>query len=441
MAEGDLAKDLASLRIDRGGERADAPTTSAGSAAGSGGQRTSSGRHGGGVVRFVVVVGLLAGLGFGIKVAAPRISERVFKPEVQVTEITLVSPAQASVELSSTGYVLPQTVAKVGAKVVGKITKVHVKEGAQVKAGAILFELDATDQKSALATAQAKVASAAARAAAAKARAAAARANVAELEVQLERQKKLAAAGAVTTNTVEDLELKLKGLKAQVLVADADSAAAYADATAAQAEVGVYSGNLSAMTIAAPIDGTAIGKPVSVGDVVSPGTPLVELADFTTLLVETDVPEARLGLVKAGAPCEIVLDAYPDKRLAGEVAEIVPKLNRAKAAGTVKVKITSKVDVLPEMAARVSFLKKALEAAEMKEPPKKVVPAAALVDRAGQKHVFVIDGGKLRLVPVTVGGPFGGGLELKEGPTAGTRVVNNPASALSDGQAVKEGSP
>lgn len=433
MAEGDLAKDLASLRIDRGGERADAPAVGHGTPASGGRAR--------GVVRLAVAVVLVVGLGLGIKVAAPRISERVFKPEVQVTEISLVSPAQASVELSSTGYVLPQTVAKVGAKVVGKITKVNVKEGAQVKAGTVLFELDATDQKSALATAQAKVASAAARAAAAKARAAAARANVAELEVQLERQKKLAAGGAVTANTVEDLELKLKGLRAQVLVADADSAAAYADATAAQAEVGVYNGNLSAMTIAAPIDGTAIGKPVAVGDVVSPGVALVELADFTTLLVETDVPEARLGLVKLGSPCEIVLDAYPDRRLAGEVAEIVPKLNRAKAAGTVKVKITTKVDVLPEMAARVSFLKKALDAAEMKEPPRKVVPAAALVDRSGQKHVFVVDGGKLRLVPVTVGGPFGGGLELREGPAAGTRIVNNPSTALSDGQAVKEGNP
>lgn len=428
MAEGDLAKDLASLRIDRGSDRADAPTPGRPS-----GERTR------GVVRFVVVVVLLVGLGVGIKVAAPRVAERVFKPEVQAAEITLVSPAQASVELSSTGYVLPQTVAKVGSKVVGRITKVNVKEGGQVKAGAVLFELDATDQKSALTTAQAKVASAGARAAAAKARAAASRASVAELEVQLERQKKLAAAGAVTANTVEDLELKLKGLRAQVLVADADAAAAYADATAAQAEVGIYSGNLSAMTIAAPIDGTALGKPVAVGDVVSPGTPLVELADFSTLLVETDVPEARLGAVKVGAPCEVVLDAYPDRRLAGEVAEIVPKLNRAKAAGTVKVKITTKIDVLPEMSARVSFLKKALAAAELKEASKKVVPAAALVERAGQKHVFVIDGGKLRLVPVTVGEPFGGGLELKEGPPAGTRVVNNPSPALADGQAVKEG--
>jgi RND family efflux transporter MFP subunit len=413
----DLSRDLASLRIDRS---------------------TPPPRRGVpswlyGVAAVAVLVGVVA-------FAAPSLSAKFFKTGVEVTEILLVSPAQASVDLTSTGYVLPQTVAKVGSKVVGRVKAVHVKEGAKVKAGDLLFELDPTDQKSALSAAQAKVSAASARATAAKARAQAARSNVAEVEAQLARQKKLLEGGAVAQSTVDDIALRLGGLQAQVGVAEADAKTALADAAAAQIDVSVFQGNLEAMTVVAPIDGTAITKPAAVGDVVNPGQALVELADFSTLLVETDVPEARLGIVKVGAPCEVVLDAAADKRLRGEVAEIGPKLNRSKATGTVKVRILDRdTTVLPEMAARVSFLQKALAEADLKEPPKKIVPQTALVDREGRKHVFVLDGGKVRLVPVTLGAPFAGGFELREGPAPGTRVVANPPPTLVDGQAVKEG--
>lgn len=412
-----LSHDLASLRIDR---KAPPPKRK--------------------FPAWLLVLALLGAAGAGIAFAAPKLSAKVFKQEVQLTEIALISPTQGVVNLSSTGYVLPQTVAKVGPKVVGRIAKVNIKEGARVKAGDILFELDPTDQKSVLAGARAKVTAASARANAARARALAARSNADEMRALLARQKKLAESGAVPASTVEDLDLKLKGLDAQVAVANADTAAAVADASAAQVDIGTFEANLGSMTIVAPIDGTAVNKPASVGDVVTPGVTLVELADFDTLVIETDVPEARLNLIKPGGPCEIVLDAFADKRLRGKVFELVPKLNRAKATGTVKVKITDPAEgVLPEMAARVSFLQKPLEDAALKEPSKKVVPANAVVDRNGSKHVFIVDAGKVKLVPVTLGPPFGGGFELRDGPLPGTKVVKDPPATLSDGQSIKQG--
>ena len=86
------------------------------------------------------------------------------------------------------GYVVPQGVAKVGAKVSGRVTKVSVREGQDVKAGDLLFELDPSDQKSAIASAQARVGPR-------SARAQAARAQLAESKVQFEREKRLAAYG------------------------------------------------------------------------------------------------------------------------------------------------------------------------------------------------------------------------------------------------------
>ena len=39
---------------------------------------------------------------------------------------------------------------------------------------------------------------------------------------------------------------------------------------------------------------------------------MAKIADFASIVVETDVPEGRLHLVRNLGPCEIILDAYPD---------------------------------------------------------------------------------------------------------------------------------
>jgi HlyD family secretion protein len=413
-----LSNDLASLRIER---KAPPPKRK--------------------LPAWIFVVLALAAVAVGVKLAAPKVSSQVFKQEVQVTEVALVSPNQASILLSSSGYVLPQTVAKVGPLVIGRIATVNIKEGGKVKKGDVIFEMDATDQKSAVAAAKAKVASANARAAAARARAVAAKTNADELRAQLARNKKLAESGAVPQSTVDDLDLKVKGLDAQVSVANADASAAVADATSAQADVNTLESNVTRMTILAPIDGTAVSKPAAVGDVVQPGVnTLVELADFESLVIETDVPEARLGLVKDGMPCVIVLDAYADRQFKGKVVDFVPKLNRAKATATVKVKIIDATEkIYPEMASRVSFLEKELDDAAQKAKPKKIVPANAVVDRNGGKAVFVINDGKAKLVPIKVIAPFAGGFEIDGDPPHGTKIVKDPPASLSDGQPIKEG--
>jgi multidrug efflux pump subunit AcrA (membrane-fusion protein) len=159
-------------------------------------------------------------------------------------------------------------------------------------------------------------------------------------------------------------------------------------------------------------------------------------------VVETDVPEVRLHLVKIGGPCEIVLDAYPDKRWRGEVVETSPQLNRAKATATVKVRFLDRDErVLPEMAARVSLLDAPLDEAKLGQPPKRIVPASAVAERSGANVVFVLDSGHARMVPVTLGPAFAGGFELVDGPPPGTKLVSEPSATLGDGQAITERSP
>ncbi|MEI4861328.1 hypothetical protein Q8G41_27445, partial [Klebsiella pneumoniae] len=83
--------------------------------------------------------------------------------------------------------------------------KSTVHEGSVVKQGHILFELDASDQRTQVASSQARVA-------AARAREATARAQLAAPQLQLQREQKRAASGAVGTATADDLPARAKSL-------------------------------------------------------------------------------------------------------------------------------------------------------------------------------------------------------------------------------------
>ena len=402
-----LSNDLASLKIQRDAEP-----------------------EGGGPLRTILVTAVVVvALGGAYFLGRPYVEAKVFKAEVAATEIALVSPAQASIELTATGYVVPQRTSKVGAKVTGRIMKLPVAEGDRVKAGSLIALLDDVDQRSGIAAATARVF-------AAEARTQAARANLAETKLQADRQRGLAERGAAPKAAADDLDARARALEESVRAAEAE-------VRSAQAEVKTLEITLQNMQILAPISATVIAKPAQIGEMVGPSTgPIVELADFDSLLVEADVPESRLHRVKLGGPTEVVLDAFPSRRHRGEVADIVPRVNRAKASVTVKVRLIDAAEgVLPDMSARVSFLEKALDEATLKEPPKLIIPGSAITERGGGKVIFVLEGDRVRMIPVTLGPPFGSGFELTKGPGAGTRVVKDPPAQLTDGERIKEKNP
>jgi RND family efflux transporter MFP subunit len=418
----DLSADLHALRIDRSGN-------SRGKAIGPG---PSGGGGGGGGSSFpwrgLLVAGGLVGGGLGAwLLLGPTVEAALFRTEITITEIVRVSPAQASVDLTSSGYVVAERVAKVGPLVPGRITKMAVHEGQVVKEGDVLFELDVGDQRAAAATLSA-------RATAATARALASEAQAAELRQRLLRDRALADQGTVSRAPVDDLAAQLKSAEeaAKASASEARAAAADARASSTQLRHGV---------LRAPIGGTIVGKPPQVGDVLNPASfqAAFDIVDLDALVIEVDVPEARLSLTKPQAPTEIVLDSAPEVRLRGMVKRVTPRVNRSKATVVVQVAFVDKPAlVFPEMAARVSFLAKALDEETRKAPPKTIVPGVAVAERAGAKVVFVVDGTNVKMVPVTLGPAFGDGFELVSGPPPGTKIVKTPAPSLVDGKGIKE---
>jgi len=405
-----LSQDLASLKIDRGAA-ARAP------------------RRFPGWLLWVFIIGVIGGVGY--RVGYPMLQSALFTTEVKTGEITLVSPAQAQVQLTATGYVVAQIAAKVGAKVTGRIAELYVEEGQVIEKGAKVARLEDVDQKSVIAAARAK-------AAAARARIATAKTALAETRQVLTREKALVAGGASAQAIVDDLQTKVDSLVAAVKAAEAEAAAMDAETRTLQVQLDNY-------IITSPISGTVVDKLVEVSEMVVPGfgSPgVIEVIDLTSVVVEIDVPEGRLDQVKVGAPCEIVLDAYASERYRGAVKEIGRRVNRAKATVPVKVSFVDRPEqALPDMAARVSFLTEALDEKMLKVPPKLVVPVNAIVQRNGADVIFVVDDDRVRMTAVKAGGPFAGGRELETQIPAGTKVVLDPAASLTDGQKVKERNP
>ncbi|MBK7535279.1 MAG: efflux RND transporter periplasmic adaptor subunit [Myxococcales bacterium] len=372
------------------------------------------------------MVGLIAVVYF---VVMPRAKGALFTTKVETGEVLVVSPAQAQVQITATGYVVAQINAKVAAKVPGRIAEIFVEEGQRIEKGAKVARLEDVDQRSALAAARARVA-------AARARAQTSRATLAETQVTLAREQSLLSSGVSPKATVEDLQSRLESLRAAVRAADAETAASQADVQSIEVSLQNY-------IIITPITGTVVDKLVEVGEGVSPGfgTPgVVDVVDLESLVVEIDIPESKLSQVAMDAPCEIILDAYPSQRYRGSVKELGRRVNRSKATVPVKVRFVDRPkEVLPDMAARVSFLREALTEAQLAEAPKLVVPSAAVAERDGAQVVFVVEDDVVRMTAVTLGAEVGEARELKSPILpSGTKVVLRPPSALVDGKSIKE---
>src|SRR5262245_26596380 len=252
-------------------------------------------------VKLLIWLGIaIAVLAVGYFVALPRLAAQFFKTEVELIELAMVSPQQSSVQVTSTGYVVAETTAKVGSKFAGRIIELPVKEGSVVKKGDLIARLDDRAQQRAISTARAKVA-------AARVRAQAARASLAETQQLITREKLLVERGVSGKATVEDLNLKASTLTAQARAADAEVAAAEAEAQ----ELDI---TLKDMVILAPIDGVVTERVAKLGEMIAPMAGgvlnVVEIVDMSSLVVEVDVSEGKLGLIHLGSPCEATLDAF-----------------------------------------------------------------------------------------------------------------------------------
>ena len=448
MATDTKHQDLQGLRIDRS-ERGDAGEPSP-------------------WAKRIIIVGiaLVALLGLG------ALAYRLFSsdaPEVETARATVESSGDptAGVVLSATGYIVAHHKIEANSKVTGRVAWIGVEKGDTVKEGQVLVRLE--DQEFRAQYEQAAGAAESARAQLLQLHNGSrpeeiqqtehnlseARATAANDKITLDRTRNLVEQGVLSRQALDDATAKYEASQQRVHsleqshqlskigpraeeIARAKGALMQAEGQAAYAK-----SQLDATVIRAPISGTILNRGVEKGELLtgqfaSAARPVFSLADLKDLQVELDIAQddfARLGRKQKAI---VTIDAFPDRKYDGVIAEISPEANRQKATVQVKVQILNPDDYLrPEMNSTVKFIAdEPTKTATTAGPPGVFVPSNAVRDRSGKKVVFIVFKGKVLERSVRVTAQRSGGV-LLQGLNGGEEVVTAGPADLKDGQKIK----
>ncbi|MFI5252795.1 MAG: efflux RND transporter periplasmic adaptor subunit [Bacteroidota bacterium] len=336
--------------------------------------------------------------------------------EVEAVGVTLLTPSTGSSLLTASGYVVAQRKAEVASKATGRLVFLGYREGDKVKKGDVIARIESSDMEAALAQAKANLG--------------VAHAELNDASQSLDRVKKMFARNLASQADVDAGQFRYDRVIASIASTEAGVEAAKV--------------NLENTFIRAPFDGTILTKNADVGEVVAPfaagassRVAVVTLADMSSLEVEADVSESNLEKVSINQPCEISLDAYPDRKYKGSVAKIVPTADRAKATVMTKIKF-DKLDnyVLPEMSCKARFLTQTITNTEQ-QIPIPTIPLSAMTTRNGKRIVFVINDNRITETPVETGEISGQLVEIKNGVSVNDKIVNKPTDDLQSGMKVK----
>ncbi len=246
-------------------------------------------------------------------------------------------------EVATDNAYLKLDIVSVGSEVPGNIVKVNVRENQLVKKGDVLFEIDPTDYKIAIAQADAQIAAAQARitaldadVAASAADLAGARDDLALAQANYRREKELMDRGFNTrarmdaaTHAVASARDNLSALQAEVAKSRAQLA------TGAQVpgvDPQVAAGRAAREKAQAALGRTVVRAPVSgrvvqvsrlqVGQAAVAALPMLSIVRDDDARVEANFKETDLDAIRPGQKAEIRVDAYPDLKLTGHVDSI-----------------------------------------------------------------------------------------------------------------------
>jgi len=384
MADTNPRADLGALRIHREDDEPRSGTAALGK-----------------IVVWIIILAIAGVLGYVawqkwiVPGRAPAVETLVVKPSVNVANPPL---------LTASGYLVASRTAKITPKISGKVVKLNIDTGVNVKKGDVIAVLESTNVQAQLDEANA---------------------SLSEAQREYDRQVALWKQGVTSRALYDSAESQLKAAKARV----------------DQIRI-----NMQDMVVRAPFDGTVATKSTEVGEVISsvmmgqvagtlPTGAICTLVDLKTIEVEADVNEQSISQLHEGQAAEVAVDAFPNRKWKGQLRQIIPTADRAKAIVKVKVAIINPdAPLLPEMAANVSFLQAPRSDAELNEPAKLWLAPSAIVDG----KVAVVDANKhVAWKHVTTGEVREGRIEITSGIKEGDRVVLRGADALKENQLVR----
>ncbi len=312
-------------------------------------------------------------------------------PDVTIAKVERAAIADNLI-VSGNLAALPNRDAKIAALVPGRIARVLVVEGDQVKQGQPMAELDTTllreqERESEAAVAQAK-------------------ANVENATLAAQREENLLGRGISSHKEVENARTQLAVNTAALNQAEAGLATAKAQ--------------LSRAVVRAPFAGTVVKHFAGAGEQVD-GTaaqPVVEVAQVDVLELLGTVPAARLPDIKMGETFTFITNAVPNMKFTARVVSILPAVDPATNNGTVRIRIDNtkrQLKLGQYLSINLPLKQSGLRL---------VVPRQAVYpDESGEPHVYKVLGDEAISVPVQLGVQTKDKAEIVSGVHEGDTVI------------------
>lgn len=317
-----------------------------------------------------------------------------------------VSRQGISDRLTYTGTVEPLHKMIITPEVGGKIAKIHVEEGARVREGQLLAELDTRSVRLQLEQAQAALE--------------VAKANSNDAEKNLKRMKRLREENAISEQQLEKVTLAHESAQAQL--------------KQAQAAVNLAQHNLDVSMMRAPFSGIVASKNAEEGDVInpmmggfSPNSGVLTLMDYGKVKVEIEVTQEDVVLIQRGQSAELSVSAYPNRTFEG----LVSVVNLAADPVSKKFKVEIQADNPDFLLRPNTFGKVSLEISSREDVI--VIPQAAILDNS---YVFVVKENKVERRNIEIGLQNDTMVEILSGLSEGELVVTEGNYGLEAGAPV-----
>lgn len=214
---------------------------------------------------------------------------------------------------------------------------------------------------------------------------------------------------------------RLSQLQSRNMAARADVEDSQAQLRHAEAEIQALEARLGNYRLRAPFKGRVGFRNISVGSLVTPGTPLVTLDKLDLMKLDFSVPESFLAILVPGLPLTAHSAAFPDEVFRGEVGSIGSRVDPVSRSITVRAEMDNPgLRLRPGMLMEVVLLRSPRQAV--------VVPESVLVPSGDRQYVLVVDeedDNRLERRQVQIGERRTGQAEILEGLAEGELVVSH----------------
>lgn len=342
-------------------------------------------------------------------------------------------PGPIVAEVMGTGTLEARVQATISARISGRIAQVLADEGDQIAKGQLLATLDDGDLRQQVEMAKADVATSKAGVERSAADIAAASATAVQARASHGRDTQLASKKFVSLEELDKATQQRDVAEAQLRRAQLASVEIERQVVKAEETLRYYQERLADTQINSPFDGLVVRRSREPGDIVVPGSEILQIISTEQMWVSAWVDETAMESLAVGQPARVVFRSSPDRACNGTVTRLAPLVDRETREFLVDVTVedlpkTWAVGQRAEVYIQTDAKDQAL-----------LVPQQSITWQDGRLGVFVDHAGHAQWRSATLGLRGSETVEITKGLSAGETVIwpyNPKGKPLTEGRAV-----